>query len=139
MRMLIRKVGCSSRLWIFRGVCSCRLKRWDLKSVPIGIRGQYGDKRLAMGLALRHVTFHKNITAFGENLGWKEAVRQFDLSLDPPVQAVLVWFGWDDTGAAAQPSPSCCMAASHLQTDPASHALPEGYLTYARVYPSVKG
>lgn len=56
---------------------------WNFKSVPIGTRGQYGDKRLAGELTFRHVTFHKSITAFGENLGWKGAVKQFDLSTDP--------------------------------------------------------
>lgn len=56
---------------------------WDYVSVPTGVRGVYGDKRLANALTLRHVTFHKSITAFGENLGWKGAVRQFDLSTDP--------------------------------------------------------
>jgi hypothetical protein len=55
---------------------------WDFKSVPTGIRGKYGDKLLASELTFRHVTFHKSITAFGENLGWKGAVRQFDLSKD---------------------------------------------------------
>jgi hypothetical protein len=56
--------------------------QWDHKSVPTGIRGAYGDKKLAMALNFRYVTFHNNITAFGENLGWKGAVRQFDLSQD---------------------------------------------------------
>jgi len=56
---------------------------WNFTSVPTGTRGQYGDKRLAGELTFRHVTFHKSITAFGENLGWKGAVRQFDLSTDP--------------------------------------------------------
>lgn len=55
---------------------------WDHRSVPKGVRGAYGDKRLAMQLTFRHVTFHKNITAFGENLGWKGAVKQFDLAKD---------------------------------------------------------
>ncbi len=55
---------------------------WDFTSVPTGIRGKYGDKLLAGELTFRHVTFHKNITAFGENLGWKGAVRQFDLLKD---------------------------------------------------------
>jgi hypothetical protein len=55
---------------------------WDFKSIPTGIRGKYGDKLLASELTFRHVTFHKSITAFGENLGWKGAVRQFDLSQD---------------------------------------------------------
>lgn len=56
--------------------------QWDHHSVPTGVRGTYGDKRLATSLTFRHVTFHKNITAFGENLGWKGAVKQFDLSQD---------------------------------------------------------
>ena len=55
---------------------------WDFTSVPTGIRGKYGDKLLAGELTFRHVTFHKSITAFGENLGWKGAVRQFNLSKD---------------------------------------------------------
>lgn len=55
---------------------------WDHHSVPTGVRGTYGDKKLASELTFRHVTFHKNITAFGENLGWKGAVKQFDLSQD---------------------------------------------------------
>ena len=57
-------------------------EEWDFKSIPTGIRGKYGDKLLAAELTFRHVTFHKSITAFGENLGWKGAVRQFDLSQD---------------------------------------------------------
>jgi hypothetical protein len=57
--------------------------KWNFSSVPTGIRGQYGDKRLAGELTFRHVTFHRSITAFGENLGWKGAVKQFDLSTDP--------------------------------------------------------
>jgi len=56
---------------------------WDYTSVPTGIRGQYGDKRLASELTFRRVTFHNSITAFGENLGWKGSVKQFDLSKDP--------------------------------------------------------
>lgn len=55
---------------------------WDFNSVPTGIRGKYGDKRLAAELTFRHVTLHKSITAFGENLGWKGNVRNFQLSSD---------------------------------------------------------
>lgn len=55
---------------------------WDHASVPTGVRGQHGDKRLGNYLTSRQVTFHKNVTAFGENLGWKGAVKQFDLSRD---------------------------------------------------------
>lgn len=57
-------------------------QQWDHQSVPTGVRGTYGDKKLATSLTFRHVTFHKNITAFGENLGWKGAVKQFNLSQD---------------------------------------------------------
>jgi hypothetical protein len=57
-------------------------RQWNFRSVPTGVRGAYGDKKLAAALTFRHVTFHKNITAFGENLGWKGAVKQFDLSRD---------------------------------------------------------
>jgi len=57
-------------------------QQWDYQSVPTGVRGTYGDKKLATSLTFRHVTFHKNITAFGENLGWKGAVKQFNLSQD---------------------------------------------------------
>ncbi|MFD2111175.1 hypothetical protein [Thiorhodococcus fuscus] len=57
-------------------------EEWDFKTVPVGARGKYGDKRLAGELTQRHVTLHNSITAFGENLGWKGAVRQFDLSAD---------------------------------------------------------
>lgn len=56
---------------------------WDFNSIPVGIRGKYGDKRLAGGLSDLFVTYHNNITAFGENLGWKGNVRLFNLSTDP--------------------------------------------------------
>jgi len=108
-------------------------QRWDLKSVPIGTRGQYGDKRLAMELTLRHVTFHKNITAFGENLGWKGAVRQFDLSLDPRFEPFL-------SGLAGMTPAQRLSLVHHVawrlhtskETPQAMPPLPEGYLTYAR-------
>lgn len=56
---------------------------WDYASVPVGIRGKHGDKRLAVAFTERHVTLHFNVTAFGENLGWKGNVRNVDLSKDP--------------------------------------------------------
>lgn len=46
-------------------------RAWDCNSIPTGIRGQFGDKRLATELGLRGITLHNAITAFGENLGWK--------------------------------------------------------------------
>ncbi len=51
--------------------------------MPTGTRGKYGDKLLANELTFRHVTLHKSIAAFVENLGWKGNVRQFQLSSDP--------------------------------------------------------
>lgn len=56
--------------------------KWNMKSVPTGIRGAYGDKKLAGALTFRHVSFHNSITAFGENLGWKGNVKEVDLSKD---------------------------------------------------------
>jgi hypothetical protein len=55
---------------------------WDLKAVPRGIRGQYGDKRLSEELNRRSITLHNRITAFGEDLGWKGDVSQRDISTD---------------------------------------------------------
>jgi hypothetical protein len=56
---------------------------WDFHCVPTGVRGKYGDKLLAEQLSRRHITLHDAIVAFGENLGWKGNVREFDLSGDP--------------------------------------------------------
>lgn len=58
-------------------------RRWGRNKIPVGIRGEHGDKRLSAELTTRHVTFHRNITAFGENLGTKGNVRLFRLSTDP--------------------------------------------------------
>ena len=41
---------------------------WDCDSVPTGIRGKWGDKRLANELTQRNISLHNAITAFGENL-----------------------------------------------------------------------
>ncbi|CAN7557530.1 hypothetical protein [Mesorhizobium sp. LjRoot246] len=55
---------------------------WDFSSIPIGIRGKWGDKRLANELNLRHIALHNSITAFGENLGWKGNVSAARLKGD---------------------------------------------------------
>jgi hypothetical protein len=55
---------------------------WDCSSIPTGIRGTYGDKRLATQLGLRSITLHNAITAFGENLGWKGNVTNSRLQND---------------------------------------------------------
>jgi hypothetical protein len=62
---------------------------WDFNSVPTGTRGKYGDKRLAGELTFRHVTLHNSITAFGENLGWKGNVRNFQLFSDSRFSAFI--------------------------------------------------
>jgi len=55
---------------------------WDGEHIPTGVRGKFGDKRLAAFLSESDLTLHSNITAFGENLGWKGNVQQFRLSTD---------------------------------------------------------
>ena len=55
---------------------------WNLKALPKGIRGRFGDKRLSEELNRRSITLHNRITAFGENLGWKGDVSGVDLSSD---------------------------------------------------------
>lgn len=55
---------------------------WNRRDIPVGTRGKYGDKLIAEQLNSRGITLHDNVTAFGENLGWKGNVRQFDLSTD---------------------------------------------------------
>ncbi|MEF2231930.1 MAG: hypothetical protein V3571_13445 [Pseudodesulfovibrio sp.] len=64
---------------------------WDFKSIPIGIRGQYGDKLLSENFNRRNVTIHKSITAFGENLGWKGNVTRFDLSTDERFSSLVAY------------------------------------------------
>jgi hypothetical protein len=56
--------------------------QWNMQTVPTGTRGKYGDKRLSNELTLRNLTLHSNITAFGENLGWKGDVGKVSLSTE---------------------------------------------------------
>lgn len=56
---------------------------WRLDTVPVGVRGEHGDKKLSEELTRRHLTLHDAITAFGENLGWKGNVRNVKLARDP--------------------------------------------------------
>lgn len=55
---------------------------WDCDRIPTGVRGKHGDKRLASAMSELGLTLHDNITAFGENLGWKGNVTQFRLVTD---------------------------------------------------------
>ena len=57
-------------------------KDWNFEEIPVGIRGTYGDKKLAAALTTRHIHFHMAVTAFGENLGWKGNIRSFNLKSD---------------------------------------------------------
>ncbi len=106
---------------------------WDFTSVPTGVRGKYGDKRLADELTKRHVTFHKSITAFGENLGWKGAVRQFDLSRDarfaPFLQDLRILKKAQRTALLNHVA---WRLHSSRETPQALPPLPSSYLSYAR-------
>ena len=64
-------------------------KNWNFEEIPVGIRGTYGDKKLATALTIRHVHFHMAVTAFGENLGWKGNVRSFNLKNDGRFSAFM--------------------------------------------------
>lgn len=106
---------------------------WDFNSVPTGIRGKYGDKLLANELNLRHVTFHKNITAFGENLGWKGNVRQFQLSSDPRFSKfVLALQNLDPTEKTSLVNHIAWILHGSRVIPKALPRLPDRYLSYAR-------
>lgn len=106
---------------------------WDHRSVPTGVRGTYGDKKLATSLTFRHVTFHNNITAFGENLGWKGAVKQFDLSQDTRFAPYIRGLAALD---AEEKNRLLCHVAWKIATSrvipQALPPLPGSYLSYAR-------
>jgi len=59
---------------------------WDCDQLPIGYRGKSGDKLLSEQLTIRSLTIHSNITAFGENLGWKGNKVNVSLHRDPHFQ-----------------------------------------------------
>jgi hypothetical protein len=58
------------------------LPDWDFNTLPVGLRGRFGDKLLCEELTKRKVTLHGSITAYAENLGWKGDVRSVRLSED---------------------------------------------------------
>jgi len=106
---------------------------WDFAAIPIGVRGKYGDKRLASALTQRHVTFHKNITAFGENLGWKGNVRNFDLSKDPRFSEFIAWIRHKNLEERKQLLDDLCLFIAQTRSvPPALPELPANYLTYAK-------
>lgn len=106
---------------------------WDFKTVPVGIRGKYGDKRLSVALTSRHVTFHNSVTAFGENLGTKGNVRNFVLSTDPRFSGFLT--GLSKLTIEERKSLVNHVAwviHSSIVLPKALPDLPRNYLTYAR-------
>lgn len=74
---------------LFLSFYSIQDTAWDGDSVPVGTRGQYGDKLFCDELTKRSVTKHGAITAYGENLGWKGNVGNFKLKSDPRIGAFL--------------------------------------------------
>ncbi len=106
---------------------------WDGNMIPTGIRGQYGDKRLATELGLRNITLHNAITAFGENLGWKGNVTaarlQGDNRFDGFSRALAKMDSVDRERAADY------MAAKYAESRKVIAPLPpvgDDVLTYAR-------
>lgn len=106
---------------------------WDGNTIPTGIRGQYGDKRLATELGLRNITLHNAITAFGENLGWKGNVTAARLQGDnrfDRFSRALADMDHDDRFRAAD-----YMAAKYAESRRVIAPLPpvgDDVLTYAR-------
>ena len=73
---------------------SIQNKDWDCTTVPVGIRGKYGDKLISEELTKRDIQFHQKITAFAENLGWKGNVRGASISNDPRFNAFSTKLKW---------------------------------------------
>jgi hypothetical protein len=118
---------------VFLTAYSLKDKKWKMRSVPTGIRGKYGDKKLANALTLRHVTFHNSITAFGENLGWKGNVQKFELKKDErfwPFLSQLVALSVEERTALLN-HVVWRLHSSRLVPE-AMPPLPNSYLSYAR-------
>ena len=105
---------------------------WDKKSIPVGTRGKYGDKRLSSELTDRYVTFHKNITAFGENLGTKGNVRNFDLSSDPRFSDFIGYLSLPKKNRLVMFDYICSQLSESRIVPRALPNLPANYLTYAK-------
>ena len=105
---------------------------WDKKTIPVGTRGKFGDKRLSAELTNRYVTFHNNITAFGENLGTKGNVRNFDLSNDPRFSSFIKLLELSIADRVKIFEYLCCVIADSRVVPKALPKLPANYLTYAR-------
>lgn len=84
-------------------------------------------------MTFRHVTFHNNITAFGENLGWKGNVRQFRLSSDPRfARFVQVLKNLNDEERISLTNHIAWQLFESRVVPKALPRLPSRYLSYAR-------
>lgn len=105
---------------------------WDATSVPVGTRGKYGDKLLAAELTNRYVTFHNNITAFGENLGWKGNVSNIDLTKDPRFAGFMEFLSLNGKEKSVIFMYICSLLADSRMVPKAIPKLPANYLTFSR-------
>lgn len=108
-------------------------KSWDCNSIPTGLRGKWGDKRLASELGLRDITLHNAVTAFGENMGWKGNVEAFRLSTDKrfaPFVAELKKL--DESGRLAAANYMAARFAESRRVIPPLPPVGDDVLTYAR-------
>lgn len=106
---------------------------WDFDSIPVGIRGTHGDKKLAASLTDRFVNFHMSVTAFGENLGWKGAVRNFSLRTDGRFKTFVVALASLNAQERQQLFDHAIWVMYQSRAVPkALPKLPATYLTYAR-------
>jgi hypothetical protein len=132
-QLIIAEKGSVRLAAIFLLAYSVHAKRWNFRTVPVGIRGKYGDKRLAAALTDRHVTLHQSITAFGENLGWKGNVRNVNLTKDPRFTKFLVAVKALDHAERAQLLEYAIYKLFESRAVPqALPPLPQEYLTYGR-------
>ena len=56
-----------------------KLEDWtyDFDKAPTGMRGKFGDKKLSSFLNEHYITLHGEVTAFGENIGYKGNSKLF--------------------------------------------------------------
>ena len=105
---------------------------WDATSVPVGTRGKYGDKLLAAELTNRYVTFHNNITAFGENLGWKGNVSNINLTKDPRFVDFIGFLSLEKEDKENIFKYICSLLAESRVVPKAIPKLPANHLTFSR-------
>jgi DNA (cytosine-5)-methyltransferase 1 len=106
---------------------------WDLRSVPRGLRGRFGDKGLCENLTKRSITLHNNIIAFGENLGIKGGAGTFDFTRDKRFKNF--WGVLEDVSSEDQQSIADYLAYKFAESRKVTEPLPpvpNDLLTFAR-------